>query len=225
MALPNRELTVDGIERQVQINHLGHFVLTSLLSPKLAKDARIVNVSSEAHKIARFSSGMDFDYCWTGEPGYGAWRSYGQSKLANILFSQELQRRANQAGLQWKVSSLHPGAVHTDLARHLIGIENWERSKSSNGGSLLVSAVQNTLSIILKTVQQGATTSIYLATGANPDEPQGRYYIDCQPVTVNNFAREPLAAKRLWDESETKSGITFSLEFATASRTYKLHST
>ena len=126
MALPNRELTEDGIERQMQTNHLGHFCLTALLAPKLAYDARIVSVSSEAHKIAQISGGMDFEYCWTGEPRYGAWKSYGQSKLANILFSQELQRRSDQAGYNWKVSCLHPGAVATDLWRNILGTDNWE---------------------------------------------------------------------------------------------------
>ena len=216
MAVPKRELTIDGFERQMQSNHLGHFVLTALLAPKLTKDARIVNVSSEAHLIARFS-GMDFDYCWTGEPGYGAWRSYGQSKLANILFSQELQRRADESGLDWKVSTLHPGAVSTDLARNLLGLENWERLKNASGGvSILASSVQQALNLFLKTPEQGASTSVFLAAGATPDEPRGRYYVDCQPRTVNDFARDATSAKRLWDESEVKSGVAFTLMSAKA---------
>ena len=210
MAIPKREVTVDGFERQIQTNHLGHFVLTALLAPKLSKGARIVNVASAAYMFAR-PSGLDLDYCWTGEPGYGAWRSYGQSKLANILFSQELQRRADNAGLDWKVSCLHPGTVRTDLGRNLIGIENWEREKD-NGDNLLSSTVGKALSAFLKTVEQGASTSVYLAAGANPDAPRARYYVDCEPVTLNSFARDATAAKDLWDESEKKSGVVFSLE-------------
>eukprot|EP00977_Amphora_coffeiformis_P000781 scaffold162_cov176-Amphora_coffeaeformis.AAC.41 len=206
MALPNRELTEDGIERQMQTNHLGHFCLTALLAPKLADDARIVSVSSEAHKIAQMSGGLDLEYAWTGTPGYGAWKSYGQSKLANILFSQELQRRSDQAGYNWKVSCLHPGAVNTDLWRNTLGTDNWQRIKDSDIGSL-VSAISVPF---LKSPAEGASTSIYLAAGANsPDDPRARYYVDCKPVTLNEFARDGTAAKRLWEESELKSGVTF----------------
>jgi NAD(P)-dependent dehydrogenase (short-subunit alcohol dehydrogenase family) len=113
MALPSRELTVDGMERQMQVNHLGHFVLTAVLAPYSAKDVRVVNVSSLAHKIA--INGLDLDYAWTGEPNYWGWKSYGQSMLPNMLFSQELQQRADTAGLSWQVSSLHPGSILTDL--------------------------------------------------------------------------------------------------------------
>lgn len=212
MALPNREVTIDGIERQMQSNHLGHFVLTALLAPKFAKDARIVNVSSAAHMIAQ--GGMDFDYCWTGQPNYGAWKSYGQSKLANILFSQELQRRADQANLDWKISCLHPGGVNTDLGRNVFGLENWERLKDLTENSLLSNnpIVQSLSSAFLKTPQQGASTSIYLAAGAtSPDEPRARYYVDCKPVTLSAFARDATAAKRLWEESEARSGVQFDL--------------
>jgi len=119
MALPNRELTVDGIERQMQSNHLGHFLLTALLAPKLAKDARIVNVSSEAHKFASGTGLLDYDKLWNpSSENYGAWKSYGQSKLANILFTRELQRRIDNkrsspkgSGRDWTVVCLHPGAV------------------------------------------------------------------------------------------------------------------
>ena len=122
MAIPERELTKDGYERTFQSNHLGHFLLTSLLMPKLANNAMVINVSSEAHKFA--SKGLELDNL-NGQESYGPWSSYGQSKLANILFTKELQERANEAGRKLTAVSLHPGAVQTDLARNLIGEEKW----------------------------------------------------------------------------------------------------
>jgi NAD(P)-dependent dehydrogenase (short-subunit alcohol dehydrogenase family) len=219
MALPQRELTVDGIERQMQSNHLGHFVFTALLAPKFTNQARIITVSSEAHVLATLppTSGMDFNYCWTGQPNYNGWKSYAQSKLANILFTQELQRRvdATQGRLNWKVATLHPGAVATDLGRYFMGVENWERlqkNDNTNNNKLLSSLLTTTS--LLKTIPQGASTSVYLAAGGKDgtEDPRGRYYIDCQPVTLRSVAaRNATAAKQLWDESEQKSGITFNL--------------
>jgi short chain dehydrogenase len=86
MACREREITTDGFERQIQSNHLGHFLLTALLSPRLTPNARIIAVSSAAYKLS-LMSGMDFDYIWEAEK-YSPWKSYSQSKLANILFVQ-----------------------------------------------------------------------------------------------------------------------------------------
>jgi NAD(P)-dependent dehydrogenase (short-subunit alcohol dehydrogenase family) len=84
MACREREVTSDGFERQIQTNHLGHFLLTALLSPRLTSNARIIAVSSAAYKLSALS-GLDFDYIWKAEK-YRPWKSYSQSKLANILF-------------------------------------------------------------------------------------------------------------------------------------------
>jgi NAD(P)-dependent dehydrogenase (short-subunit alcohol dehydrogenase family) len=137
MLVPTQQLTVDGYERQIQTNHLGHFVLTKLLLPKLTPKALIINVSSIAHEFAGFkgSSGLDLDYFWKGEPGYGAWKSYVQSKLANLLFTQELQRRIDAAGLGFTTVTMHPGVVDTDLGRNLVGEENFEQIKKGKGSS------------------------------------------------------------------------------------------
>jgi NAD(P)-dependent dehydrogenase (short-subunit alcohol dehydrogenase family) len=86
MACREREITPEGFERQFQTNHLGHFLLTAILSPRLTPNARIVVVSSAAYKLSLLS-GMDFDYVWKAEK-YRPWKSYSQSKLANILFVQ-----------------------------------------------------------------------------------------------------------------------------------------
>lgn len=208
MALPKRELTVDGIERQMQSNHLGHFALTALLTNRLSPQARIVNVASTAHTMARVS-GLNLDFAWTADSGYGPWRSYGQSKLANVLFAQELQRRADQAGLAWHVASLHPGVIWTDLWRFTSPGGGAEQTQKNGLFGRLVNRV---LSSTFATVQQGASTSVFLAAGASPEPTQGRYYDKCEPQTLDHFARDEFAARRLWEQSEAKAGIKFSLE-------------
>ena len=85
MAIPTKQLTKDGYERTFQTNHLGHFVLTSLLLPRLQFNARVINVSSMAYQFAGAKGGLELDNL-NGELNYGPWSSYGQSKLANILF-------------------------------------------------------------------------------------------------------------------------------------------
>src|SRR5690606_23317818 len=114
MALPLRR-TVDGFEMQFGTNHLGHFALTGRLLPLLlaAPTPRVVNVSSNAHKFGRIR--WD-DPNW--ERGrYSKWQAYGQTKLANLLFSSELQRRATAAGTKLLVASAHPGYAATELSR------------------------------------------------------------------------------------------------------------
>lgn len=207
MALPERSLTVDGIEKQVQSNHLGHFLLTALLADKLADDARIVNVSSEAHKIA--TSGLDFDYMWTADTGYGAWRSYGQSKLANVLFTQELQRRALDAGLDWTVACLHPGVVGTDLARNMMGEENYNKLKKGEAG-FVQTTLSRTMNAFLKTPEEGATTQIWLASRAEGDKDvRGQYLSDCKVRNVKESVISKRDAERLWTESEELARIKF----------------
>lgn len=229
MNIPKLELTVDGIERQMASNHLGHFVLTKLLTSKLSKRAKVINVSSNAHQFAR-PNGMDFDYYWNGSPNYSPWKSYCQSKLANILFSQELQRRSDEAGYEWDVACLHPGAVNTDLWRQSLGPENFQRLQDlqmSVQGNIpaFVTDGLDTLSTkigdlgLFKTVEQGATTSVWLASGANQDKEDtdtvvrtnAQYYDDCEPKSLDSFANSIDAAKQLWEESEWRAGISFDL--------------
>jgi NAD(P)-dependent dehydrogenase (short-subunit alcohol dehydrogenase family) len=218
MLVPTQQLTVDGFERQIQSNHLGHFVLTKLLMPKLAPKARIINVSSIAHKSAGYrfgKSGLDLDYFWKGEPGYGAWKSYAQSKLANLLFTQELQRRIDAAGLDYTAITMHPGVVDTDLGRNLMGIDNFEKMKSGKG-----SFVQKTFACVvsnfLKTPEEGANTQIWLASGMGGRNAAATYYIDCKEKALAAFATDETAAKKLWAESEEKSGVEFTLEAVAA---------
>jgi NAD(P)-dependent dehydrogenase (short-subunit alcohol dehydrogenase family) len=210
MAVSNRELTVDGFERQVQSNHLGHFLLTKLLLPKLTPKARIINVSSTAHEFAS-SSGLDLDYFWKGEPGYGPWRSYGQSKLANLLFTQELQRRIDAAGLGYTAVTMHPGVVNTGLGRNMMGEENYEKMKNGNG-SILQKVFAGATSLFLKTPEQGANTQIWLASGMGGDNVATKYFIDCKEKELAAFATDEASAKKLWAESEEKSGVEFTLQ-------------
>jgi NAD(P)-dependent dehydrogenase (short-subunit alcohol dehydrogenase family) len=219
MALPTRQLTVDGYERQMQSNHLGHFLLTGLLVPYLSDTARIVTVSSSAHQIPGSRRGMQWDYCWNAESsGYGAWKSYGQSKLANVLFTQELQRRARAAGRNWTCTTLHPGVVRTDLARYMMpettSAQSGRRTTAPSWWSRLA---LTGMSWFLKTPEQGATTQVWLASGAPgttvaKDDIGGRYFVDCQPQELQWAATDEYAARRLWKESQERADIVYDFE-------------
>merc|ERR1711871_608757 len=117
--------TADGFERTIGINHLGHFALTGQLLPFLQRASngfRVVTVSSEAHKFASMDGVKSMIASGTlDEDKYSAWGSYGLSKAANVLFTQELQKRFDQAGIKGSAVSCHPGGVQTALARYIIG--------------------------------------------------------------------------------------------------------
>jgi NAD(P)-dependent dehydrogenase (short-subunit alcohol dehydrogenase family) len=203
MAIPDRQLTNDGFERTFQTNHLGHFVLTSTLANMLAQNARIINVSSEAYQFA--PKGLELDNL-QGEREYSAWGSYGLSKLENILFTKELQRRAPQ----WTVVALHPGAVATDLGRYLVGEEKWNRMKTQ-GMTLQEKLLFVPLSKLTKTVEQGASTQVFAAVDLSVQSAKGMYFMDCKPKVLKGAPDDEEAAKQLWEVSEKLSGIAFQL--------------
>lgn len=128
MAIPQREETADGFEKHLGINHMGHYALTGLLMPLLRKGAtagsaskRIVNVSSAAHLLGK----LDTSDLMLQQPGaYGPWPAYGNSKLANILFTRELSRRMglSSAGSDGGITSVccHPGGCRTELGRYIV---------------------------------------------------------------------------------------------------------
>ena len=207
MAIPDRELTKDGFERTFQSNHLGHFVLTAMLLDKLAPDARIVNVSSEAYLFA--SGGLDLENL-NGETKYGPWSSYGQSKLANILFTKELQQRADKAGRPLVAYSLHPGAVQTDLARNMMGPEKWDKMKTEGlkGWDALL---LNTMAKFIKTVEDGASTQIYLAATDTIPSKGGEFFVEMKPEKLQKFANDMDAANKLWAVSEKMGQVEFKL--------------
>jgi NAD(P)-dependent dehydrogenase (short-subunit alcohol dehydrogenase family) len=203
MALPRRE-TADGFEMHIGTNHLGHFALTGLLLDRLraAPAARVVTVSSGAHRIGR----MNFDDLQTRKR-YFRWTAYGQSKLANLLFAFELQRRAAAAGLELRSMAAHPGYAATDLQSHSAFFLERLFMKVSNA-------------VVAQSDAMGALPSLYAATEpdlpggtfAGPDglaEQRGHPHV----VSPSGAAQDEVAARRLWDVSEELTGVRYA--FAT----------
>ncbi|XP_026409141.1 short-chain dehydrogenase TIC 32, chloroplastic-like [Papaver somniferum] len=182
-------LSHDNIEMQFATNHLGHFLLTELLLDTMKSTAqessvegRIVNVSSEGHRFA-YKEGIRFDKI-NDQSEYNQIWAYGQSKLANILHANELTRRLKEDGVQITANSLHPGSIMTNLLRHhsIIG------GLSSTIGRL-----------VLKNVQQGASTTCYVALHPNVKGVSGEYFMDNNISTPNAQAQDTELAKKLWD--------------------------
>lgn len=204
MALPLRR-TKAGFEMQFGTNHLGHFALTGLLLPALlrAPEPRVVNVSSTGH---RFGSMRWDDLNWE-KRRYSKWRAYGQTKLANLLFSGELQRRATTAGTALTVASAHPGYAATNL--------------SSAGPEMAGNAVMLKMShlsdrFIGQSDAMGALPQLYAATmpDVRPDDyfgPDGLAEQRGYPKRVgrSSAASDPTAGSRLWKESEKMTGISY----------------
>jgi NAD(P)-dependent dehydrogenase (short-subunit alcohol dehydrogenase family) len=217
MAIPERQLTVDGYERTFQSNHLGHFVLTAQLFPYLNDRARIIHVSSLAYQ---FTGGKPLDINnLNSELSYGPWQSYGYSKLENILFAQELQRRADAAGRTGLISvALHPGAVNTDLIRNFIGEKKWDEKKKQNGATnnAWEKFLDSAISSALLTIDEGAATQVYLASATADDNDKapllvkGAFY-NLQPEKLPDFATNELAARQLWEVSERLGHIKFDI--------------
>lgn len=187
----SRSVTVDGYETTFATNHLAYFLLTHLLLGLLKNSvpSRIVNVSSRAH----VSATMRFDDLQS-ERGYGASRVYGQSKLANVLFTNELARRLEGTGVT--ANSLHPGVVRTGFAKN-------------NSGALgqLVAAGARVAGLFFVSPERGAETSIYLASSDEVDGVTGKYFALCKETPSNTESRDPEVARRLWEISEQLTGV------------------
>ena len=201
MALPRRELTVDGFEQQFGTNYLGHFALTARLFPKLGH-GRVVNVSSLAHRRGHIA----FDDL-QGATRYQPWQAYAQSKLAMLMFAFELQRRSATAG--WTVSGFgaHPGWSATQIVHNGPG-------RGQPG--LRERLMQAGFSALGQSVAAGALPELYAATdaGARP----GGYYGPCclgetrgrpVPSWTSPAARNEENRARLWEISEKLSGVAF----------------
>ena len=195
MAVPQAR-TADGFESQIGTNHLGHFALTNLLLP-LVTD-RVVNVASGAHRFGRIDLA---DLNWETRR-YDAWRAYGQSKLANLLFTSELQRRLTQAGSGVRALAAHPGYSAT----HLQG----------NTGSRLqtaLMAVGNRL--MAQSDADGALPTLYAATqdlpGGSYVGPDGIGEFRGHPALVgrSKAAQDAATARGLWDLSEQLTGVSW----------------
>ena len=182
-----RIITEDGIEMVFAVNHLAYFLLTMLLLDRMKQSApaRIVNVASEAHRFGT----INFDDLG-GERNYRTFGAYGQSKLANILFSYELARRL--AGIGVTVNCLHPGGIASGL---------W-----TNNGRI-ARFIMKAGRPFLKTPERGAQTTIYLASSAKVEGVSGKYYSNCKEKTSNKESYDLNVARRLWDVSERMTGV------------------
>jgi len=196
MATPQSK-TKQGFEMQIGVNHLGHFLLTNLLVDRLKKArGRVVNVSSRAH----LRGTMDLkDLFYEKGRKYSPWGAYEQSKLANVLFSNELNRRMQGTGVT--SNSLHPGVIKTELMRYSYNEFSWWQK------SLYVLA-QPALWLCFKDIQHGAQTSIYCAVSPKLQTVGGEYFSDCAVSKVNPLAKDEKLAKALWDESVRLVGLT-----------------
>jgi NAD(P)-dependent dehydrogenase (short-subunit alcohol dehydrogenase family) len=186
LILSDRKESVDGYEMTFAVNHLGPFLLTNLLLDRITASApaRIVNVASTAHNQAR--KGMPFDDLQSTRR-YRAMRVYGESKLANILFTTELARRLDGTGVT--VNAVHPGTVATRYGRD-------GDTKGVFAFGLKVSKP------FMLTPEKGARTSVYVASSPDVDGVTGQYFAKCRIKTPTKAAQDAAAAKRLWDVSE-----------------------
>ena len=199
--------TEQGWELQFATNHVGHFLLTNLLSPALRAGApsRVVIVSSAAHLM----SAVDFDDVHFERREYDKWVAYGQSKTANTLFAYELDRRLRDHGV--RANAVHPGVIVTELARSLTpdDIKAMMERSPADGPALR-----------FKTVPAGAATSVFAATAPELEGRGGLYLEDCgvaQPAGEDSpgagyapHALDPEAARTLWQLSEELVGERFS---------------
>ncbi len=182
MALPELRQTA-GIEQQLFVNHVGHFLLVTSLVDQLTDTGRVVVLSSGAHRMAK--RGLELDNT-SGETDYHDWRMYGRSKLANILFTRSLARKFAESGSQRTANCLHPGVIRTNLARH---IEDRD-------------AMFQQLENIMKTVEQGAATQCYVATSPDLAQTSGVYFNNCAPEEPIPAALDDQLADDLWAWTE-----------------------
>jgi NAD(P)-dependent dehydrogenase (short-subunit alcohol dehydrogenase family) len=185
--LTKREVTADGLEATFAVNHLGYFLLTNLLLDLLEAGApsRIVNVSSGAHLNAHIN--FD-DLQW--ERHYNGWKAYGQSKLANVLFTNELARRLEGTGVT--VNAVHPGVVRTNFG--------------SSGGFIHFGT--RIAGPFLLSPEKGADTVVWLASSPEVEGVTGKYFAKRKPSRTSTEARDPAEQERLWQISAELTHLT-----------------
>lgn len=203
MALPRR-VTTDGFEMQLGTNHLGHYALTGRLLPLLlaAEGSRVVTVSSMMHRMGR----IDFDDL-QGEHHYRKWAAYSQSKLANLLFTYELQRRLSAAKVELIAVAVHPGYSDTNLQT-----EAARMTGSAIAGRIMAAATR----VAAQSPEMGALPSLYALTaddvhGGDFIGPGGLMQIWGYPAKVEPapVAKDPELASRLWAVSQQLTGVRY----------------
>ena len=182
-----RTLTEEGIETTFAVNHLGPFMLTLLLLPALlrVRGARIVTVASEVHRIARFDpNNLQL------ERGYGAYRAYALSKLANIMFTHELAKRLEGTGIS--ATCCHPGYVGSNFGRN---------------ADFPFRTVMSIVRPFLTASEKGSDTAVYLATSAEVEGKSGGYYIRRRKVSPSRVATDDRLTAQLWEISKNLAGL------------------
>ncbi len=208
MAIPRQE-TEDGFEMQLGVNHLGHFALTAHLLDLVIEtdgETRVVSHSSGAHTAGE----IDFDDLHR-EESYGKWEAYGQSKLANLLFAYELQRKLDDAGVSdTKSVACHPGYADTNLQY---------RGPEASGSKLRYGMMKVINTAVAQPAEQGALPLLYAATA--PDVVGGAYYGPGGLLNMrgaperqesNESSRDEATAERLWEVSEELTGVSYDIE-------------
>jgi NAD(P)-dependent dehydrogenase (short-subunit alcohol dehydrogenase family) len=203
--------TADGFETQFGTNHLGHFVLVNRIASLIAPGGRLVNLASSGHRY----SDVDLDDPGFERTPYDPMIAYGRSKTANILFAVEFDRRHKARGV--RATAVHPGGIKTELDRHMAPGE-LESLVAQINAQL---AAESHPPFQLKTIPQGAATSVWSAFVAPAEHVAGRYSENCQlsefiegpvsPVSpgVRRYALDPEHAKALWAKSEEMVGESF----------------
>jgi NAD(P)-dependent dehydrogenase (short-subunit alcohol dehydrogenase family) len=195
MAVPYAQ-TVDGFESQIGTNHLGHFALTNLLLPKITD--RVVTVSSGLHMMGYISLK---DLNWKSRP-YSAWLAYGQSKLANLLFTSELQRRLSAAGSSLKAHAAHPGYSETNLQGH-------------TGNPIGTKLIKFVTPLLGTDADFGARQTLYAVSQDLPGNsfvgPRYGFRGPTGSAPRSPLARNAKTATALWELSEQLTGTKFAL--------------
>jgi len=185
-ATRTKVITKDKMEANFQANHFGPFLLTNLLLDVLrkAENAKIINLSSEMHKLVRT---FDFENL-NSEKDWSPAMVYARTKVANILFTRELHSRLQSAGINITVNAVHPGAVRTEFLRYTDEILYMR----------IMGIVQK---FFFKNVVEGVQTTIYSAVSEEVEGVSGEYFSDCQKMWITSVAKNPEFAKKLWDYS------------------------
>ena len=205
--------TADGFETQFGTNHLGHFVLVNRIAPLIRKEGRLINLASAGHRF----SNVDLEDPNFERTPYEPFVAYGRSKTANILFAVAFDKRHRERDI--RAAAVHPGAIHTELGRYM-DMSHFQKMIDELNQQL---AAEGKPAFQLKTIPQGAATSVWAAVVAPAGEIGGRYCENCHVgeivpdhVTINPisegvraYALDPETAEALWNKSEELVGESF----------------